>query len=809
MKKISKIRTVLWLLMALLMLTAAGAGLLYLQLRASLAQLDGEIIISGLSADVRIERDELGTPTIQAENRLDIARAIGFLHAQERFFQMDLARRLAAGELAELFGEAALPKDRETRIHRFRQRAAELLSTFPANDLAILSAYSEGVNSGLQQLSAAPFEYWLLWSSPRPWTMEDSVLTIYAMYLDLHDETARFESTHGLIHDLLPESLYDFLAPPGTEWDAPLQGEALVNTDIPGPEVFDLRAQTRNLMSQPGNISDDIFSEPVALGSNNWAVAGNISAHGGALLANDMHLGLRVPNTWYRAQFIYPGDDAQLRITGVTLPGVPAIVVGSNEKIAWGFTNSYGDWNDLVIVEAADEQPDAYLTADGVRQFQRYKEIIEVKNGPEVSLEIIETIWGPVIDKDHSGRQRALRWVAHDPEAINMQMLRLESAQTVTQAIAIANRSGQPAQNFVVTDSNGAIGWTIAGPIPRRLAFDHRTPHSWADGNAGWDGWLSEDEYPRVINPSSGRIWTANARVVGGADLHKLGDGGYVLGARARQIRDGLFAVESASEQHMLALQLDDEAVFLSRWRDLLLAVLTPDITAKRPLYRELRQHLENWGGRASVNSVGYRAVRGFRLLTIQKIMQPLQSWLQQSDLDFNLNTLKQTETAIWQLLSERPQHWLNPRYPDWDALLLAGIDALLEQMLTQGAELAQRNWGEYNTLQMQHPLSRFIPLFGERLNMPATPLPGDNHMPRIQRPRSGASQRMVVSPGREKTGFFHMPGGQSAHPLSPFYAKGHDSWVNGVESSFLPGPAKHVLFMHSAINRSININKK
>ena len=413
----------------MLLIIMSSMLVVYLALRGSLPQLDGSISLTGLRAPVSVERDALGIATIRAQNRQDLAYVTGFVHGQERFFQMDLLRRAAAGELAELFGEAALAADMRTRVHRFRSRAQQLVAQLPESHLALLRIYTAGVNAAIDTLAARPFEYFLLGVKPLPWRAEDTLLVIYAMYLDLQDETARLDHLYGLMHDVLPGALYRFLTPAGTQWDAPLQGDAVTQPPIPGPEVFDLRQHT------PSALHDQLPFDQAALGSNNWAVSGRLTHHGGAILANDMHLRLRVPNTWYRAALIYPDESgAERRIEGVTLPGTPVVVAGSNGHIAWGFTNAYGDWFDLVIVQSAAEG--RYLTPEGPKSFQYYEEQIRIKDGTDVVLPIVETLWGPVIDRDHRGRQRALRWTAHESAAINFALLDLEVATRVSERIS-------------------------------------------------------------------------------------------------------------------------------------------------------------------------------------------------------------------------------------------------------------------------------------------------------------------------------------------------------------------------------------
>ncbi|MBI5067540.1 MAG: penicillin acylase family protein [Deltaproteobacteria bacterium] len=756
------------------------------RMRASLPQIEGAARLPGLGAPVEVERDALGVPSVRGERRLDVARSLGFLHAQDRFFQMDLLRRRAAGELSELFGKVALPLDRRTRRNRFRDVASRVVAGAPGWQRDQLSAYADGVNAGLGSLAARPFEYLVVGTQPAPWRPEDSVLVILAMFIDLHGEEGAREASLAALAEALPAPWFALLAAPGTEWDAPLTGAPFATPPLPGPGVLDLRGSAPAPPVEP--------RERPSPGSNAWAVAGSLSAHGGAMVADDMHLRLAVPNIWYRASLSWPEEGARRRVTGVTLPGTPAVVAGSNGQVAWGFTNSYGDWQDLVAVERDPADPGRYLAPGGPRAFTRVAEIIKVKGLPDETLEVVGTMWGPLLPDLPGGRQRALAWTAHHPEAVNLELLRLEGAGTLDEALAVANRSGLPPQNFVCADRTGRIGWTIAGVFPRRVGLDGRLPASWADGRRRWDGWLQPEEIPRLTDPPGGRLWTANARTLDGEGLRTLGDGGYALGARARQIRDDLRAAEHFTERDLLAIQLDDRALFLERWHGLLLGLLSPEAVAADARRAEVRRQLLAWGGRASVGSVGYRLVRAFRLAALARVLAPFHALARARDPRYDPAQLTQAEGVAWRLVQERPAHLLPPGNAAWDQLLLAALDDALRSLPGGGDRLAVRTWGERNTTAIRHPLSRALPLLGPLLDMPADAVPGDGDMPRVAAPDFGASERFVVSPGSEESGIFHMPGGQSGHPLSPFYRAGHEAWVNGEPTPFLPGPPAHRL---------------
>lgn len=775
----------------LIVLAALGG---WLFLKGSAPQLDGHRTLAGLKAPVTVTRDDLGVPAIRAESRRDAARALGFVHAQDRFFQMDLMRRLAAGELSELVGPGAVKFDERHRLYRLRQVAQQVIARATPEQRALLVAYAEGVNAGLHALHTWPFEYGLLMTHPRPWTPEDTVLVIYAMYFNLQGPWDRRESDLGLMNDMLPPALVAFLNPAGTRWDAPLTGDSLPQAPIPGSDVIDLR-------KRPGShlLTNDDTPLPVHrdIGSNNFAVSAAHSADGHALLVNDMHLDLAVPNIWYRAQLDYPDPQhtgQQITVTGVTLPGVPVIVAGSNGHVAWGFTNSYGDWVDLVKLHTDPADPTRYQTADGWRSFTHHEEIIRVKHQRSVKFDVTDTVWGPVVDKDHDGVMRAVHWIADDPAATNLELGAMDYATDIRSAMAVANRAGIPAQNFVVADSAGHIAWTIAGRIPLRSGYDPQLPSYWDKPGVGWTGWLAADQYPRVVDPANGRLWTANARVVDGTMLKQIGDGGYDLGARAQQIRDDLMAQDKFTPDDLLNIELDDRAVFLGRWRSLLLRLLSPERILQNPRRAEFRNYVEAWGGRAAVNSVGYRLVRDFRLRIEDMVFSALLKQCRKADPQFDYHHLTQLEAPLWALVSQQPRNLLDSRYQSWDELLLAGVDHVIDTLWVPGSGLATRTWGEHNTVHIRQPLSRAIPLLGSWLDMAPVQLPGDSNMPRVQGRDFGASERMVIEPGNEASGIFEMPTGQSGYPLSPYYRNSESAWEQGKPAPFLPGAVVHTL---------------
>ena len=801
-------RIIIALIFVSSLVIASGMTWIYSQIDSALPILDGSKTVFGLIKSAVIERDEQGIVTIKASNRLDVAVTTGFVHAQERFFQMDLLRRNSAGELSSLFGSVALNYDKKIRVHRFRERAREIVNGLPPEQKALLKAYSRGVNQGLKYISSQPFEYLLLQQEPAQWSEEDSILTIFSMYIDLQYQDGQRERTLGLMKEVLSEEVFAFLNPKGSIWDAAIDNSKLQSSPMPEkawPSAssyhIDNQEEAYQLVSKINEINYQADEFP---GSNNWGVSGNISTTKSAIIANDMHLGLRVPNTWFRASFEYPSDTKNIRITGATLPGTPSMVVGSNGNVAWGFTNSYGDFSDVIIIKTVNDGTQ-YLTPQGVKDFTYHKQLIAVKNEKPVEITIKETIWGPIIGQNHAGQLLAYRWVAYDKQAVNFTATELELATTTSQAMNIAARSGIPSQNMMVGDKKGNVGWTIMGPIPKKFGDVGETPMFWHQGDKGWDGYLQPEEYPSVLNPENNRLWTANSRVVGGEMLHKIGNGGYALGARAKQIQENLLAKNMFNEASLLAIGLDERALFLKPWQNFILTkVLDEEAIAKHPKFEQVKELLAKDDNlSANVGSVSYRLVRNFRMNVLNLVFSNLNTTLENLDDGYKVSSIRnQLETPLWQLITKQPDNFLMRPLNSWQALFNQALKTTINDMTsTQGSDeqaIENATWGQQNTTAIKHPLSDSVPFIGSWLDMPRTALSGDSFMPKVQGKSFGASQRMVVSPGHEESGIFHMPTSQAGHPWSPYYGKGHSDWEQGVASPFLPGKTKYKLTLLS-----------
>jgi penicillin amidase len=802
-----------FLLISLLVIATASTWL-YSKIDSALPILDGKKTVFGLKKSAVIERDEQGIATIKAQNRNDIAVALGFVHAQERFFQMDLLRRKSAGELASLFGPLALDYDKSIRRHRFRDRARVIVAQLPKKQLELIKAYTRGVNQGLKYLKSSPFEYLLLQQDPVQWSEEDSILTIFSMYIDLQYHDGRRERTLGLMKAVLSGDVYAFLDPKGSIWDAAIDDSHYPQAAMPlnawpsaSSSNTDYKDNKYNKATVLADSNENKYQGDHFPGSNSWAVSGALSSTGSAIIANDMHLGIRVPNTWFRASFEYPLSKTnhsktkieQIKVTGATLPGTPNMVIGSNGNIAWGFTNSYGDYSDVILL-TTNADNSQYLTPAGFKKFTLHKQIIAIKDQKAQEITVTDTIWGPVIGKNHQGQLLAYRWVAHDKEAINLTATELEQAKTVEQAFDIAARSGIPSQNMLVADKSGTIGWTIMGPIPAKKGDIGETPQPWDSGENSWQGYLTPAQYPHIKNPENQRLWTANSRVVGGDMIKKLGNGGYALGARSKQIRDDLLAQEKFDEQALLKIGLDDEAIFLQRWQQFILeTVLTKQVLAQEENFMQVKTLLEKSKElRASVDSVSYRLVRNFRINLRDSVFFELKESLKNIDDAFNFKSIRhQIEVPLWQLINEQPENFMMLGENSWQDVFTKALALTVADMsINQPFDTA--TWGQQNSSAIKHPLSSALPFLNYWLDMPSKALAGDSYMPRVQGNNFGASERMVVSPGYEEKGIFHMPTSQSGHPWSPYYGMGHSDWEQGVASPFLPGKTQYKLTLLS-----------
>ena len=497
---------------------------------------------------------------------------------------------------------------------------------------------------------------------------------------------------------------------------------------------------------------------------------------------------LTVPGLWYRVRMKWPGVDQ----SGISLAGIPGVVIGSNGHIAWGFTNATADFQDMVIVEKDPDRPDHYLVPGGSEPFEVIKDIVEPRGMEPRDVTVRWTRWGPIVGEDALGRPLALKWIALEPGMVNFQSLNLATARTVDEAIEIGRRWHGPPQNLVVGDSTGRIGWVLTGYLPNRVGFNGRYPVSWADGSRGWDGQIPEDRRPMLVDPESGFLFTANNRTVDPDHAALLGFV-WAPGDRARRIRDVLAEDVPVNEEAMLGLQLDTRVERFEPYRELLVQTLR----GRKPGESDdgALELIEQWNGCADVDQSAMVILDQWRTQLQRSIVDAL-LWDVRDARGRKLKRRLVREEPMLQVLQQKPMHLLNPRWDSWEQFLdeqWSQVEADLDM-----DELP--DWGTYNKASIMHPMAAAMGGFGNsRWNIQPHPQPGHPAAVRVSRPRFGASARMVVSPGREELGILHMPAGQSGDPESPYYRLGHDSWKDGTPDPFLPGAPRRVLLLEPA----------
>ncbi len=752
----------------------------YTVLRASLPSLDNEFTSEWIKASTTIERDSLGVAKITATSHSDAVFALGYVHGQDRLFQMDLLRRSAAGELSEIVGNVAINVDKKARFHQFRQRARKAVENLPEDQKILLESYAKGVNLAASEYSARPFEYLLTSTKFSEWLPEDSLLVSYSMYLDLQGNQVERDLVNTFLVEEFGYGLLDFLNMP-SPYQAPLDGTIVggATPDIPSLTINSSKAAS-NSDIQNGLLTYNRIPEPLDIGSNNWAVTGNLTDTASAMVSDDMHLGLRVPPIWYRAQLNYKTDDNNTTITGVSLPGTPIIIVGSNGHVAWGFTNANLDNVDWVRLNESTET-------------HAVKEVIKLKNSEEI-LEIEMSQYGPV--KTMSGNRYALAWVAHQDYAVNLSIMEMAEAQNLPEAFTIADKVRIPVQNFMLADSQGNAGWRPIGavtarPSPTLFAIDEKDYS---------DLWLQQEaNLPTYINPSHGRLWTANARVISADDFLRYGDGGYAVGARGLQIRDRLFEKQTFNEQDFYAIQMDNEARFIMPWH----TKLTNLLNKKAKIYGNDLEILKQWNNCACPESIAYTLARRYRSTVINSLLAPIYDHMQDNTLSLS-TALRSIEPAIWQLLDKEAQDWLPSKFASYDEFLFASYEStkaeLIKQYSADKQTLKGLEWGKVNKLKVQHPFAGQLGPLGALLNMPEVDGFGDSYMPAVQLSKFGASQRLIVRPGNEDKAILTVPGGQSGHPLSAFFSAGFNDYAEAENTPLLPGVARHTIRISPAI---------
>lgn len=760
-------------------------------LTASVARQHGELLLAGLEQPVTVEFDQYANPTISATTKTDALFTLGYLTASERMFQMDLMRRKASGKLSEIFGKAALPLDITHRHLGFQKAAENIVSALPESQRQILRAYTAGINAYLDRTIVLTPEFLALNYRPELWQESDSILVSLNMFKLLNNNSAD-ERMLTVMKQVMPPEVMDFLTPKHDIYNAQVflsgKKDFFANKDsIPIQALSQINQQ-----NQHQSAINLLHENSISIGSNQWAT--NKTADRRAIMANDMHLPLAVPNLWYQVKLKYAG----ISLSGLSLPGLPLITAGSNQHIAWGFTNAKADVLDLVSLTINPENKQQYQTLTGWQNFKVHSETIIVKGDPDANIEIRQTQWGPVSPTSLLGKPVAIQWTIFHPEAVNLLLTEIDHVQTLDAAIALFNQAGLPPLNVTLADNKGHIAWTLTGKFPRRTNFNGATSLTREQVKFSWNGLRPAKEYPQVIDPPSGILMTANNQVITQHNDFLIGHN-FANGFRAYRIAELLKSQQMMDEDYLHQMQLDTQSEFFEFYRQLAVSTLTDSITAKEPLLQEAKLALENWDGYANADSIGYGLLVEYRHALADFIFS---SYLQQcKTIDGNFKyRWRKMDTPLRILLTYKIPETLpgNKQFSSWDDMLVQKLKQTannIQQRFPQ-KKVSLLSWGEMHKVELQHPFSHAFPWLAPFLNMPQQPLTGCSYCVRVASAHFGASMRLVVSPGHDDKEILVTPTGQSGQPFSNHYKDKYPFWVNGKKIPHTPNSENSIMVL-------------
>ncbi len=685
-------RVLLWIALTVGILAVCAVGFGYYIARSALPQLDGSLQVQGLSAPVTVTRDQHGVPAIEAATTEDLFFAQGYVTAQDRLWQMDIMRRFGAGELSEILGEDTLEIDKEQRILGLRTAAKKSLDLASAADHANFAAYARGVNAFIgQHLSRLPVEFRILKYQPKPWQPEDSIVIANQMVKDLNYYYLPDILTHEkVLARLGPELSADLYVNRSWHDRQPTvmredinQDENKGDSDDDDDEEDD--SGSDNSVTQLTSPAIWAQPEPEAVnGSNDWVVSGAHTVSGKPLLSNDMHLGHQMPNLWYEAHL----KAGKLDVAGVTLPGVPSVIVGHNQRIAWGFTNVGPTVTD-VYIENFNPQG-AYQTPQGWVQPEHRAEVIHVKGAPDVALDVKITRHGPIITGLFPGetRQLALRWTLYD--GLHIPFFDVDLAQNWEEFRKAFSQLDAPGQNVVFADVDGNIGYQATGHVPIRAAGDGSLPVSGADNAHEWTGFIPFDKLPSIYNPPSGIIATANGRIT--PDNYKYSISmEWEAPWRTARIYHVLESGRKFSPADMLALQNDVHSE-----NDLFAAerfVYAVDHAAKPSARaRQAADLMRNWDGRMLASSaaptIAVRSAQELARLLLEPRLGPAPDDPKKQKETLNWKTYHWEMRTVWlqNVMLHQPKRWLPEKYANYDELLAAAVEAAVSESGSAGS---------------------------------------------------------------------------------------------------------------------------
>jgi penicillin G amidase len=779
------VRILLWILLILLLLVVSALAYAYSVARAALPKLDGSIPVNGLSASVKVTRDAHGVPAIEAATLADLFFAQGYITAQDRLWQMDIMRRFASGELSEILGEETLKIDREQRVLGLRAAARKSLQMASPRDHSYFDAYARGVNAFIENHgSHLPIEFRILKYRPQPWLAEDSIVIANQMVKNLNFYTFKDAlDRERILGKLGPELTFDLYV--NRSWhDRPptVMRENLNDqqTPVDSDDEDDEDDGPDNSVTRQRSTTEEIWAQhtPEAVnGSNDWVVSGAHTVTGKPLLSNDMHLGHQMPNLWYEAHL----KSGNLDVAGVTLPGMPYVIVGHNQRIAWGFTNVGPTVADAFIENFNREG--AYETPRGWQQPEHRIEVIHVKSKPDVSLDVKTTRHGPIITDILPGETRAvaLRWTLYD--GLHMPFFDIDTAQNWEEFRKAFAQLDAPGQNVVYADVDGNIGYQATGRVPIRAAGDGSQPVSGADDAHEWTGYIPFEKLPQIYNPPSGIIATANGRIAPDDFPYSISSA-WEAPWRTERIYHVLQSGRKFAPSDMLALQTDihseNDLFAAERFVYAIDHASKPSARAK-----QAADLMRNWDGRMAASStaatIAVRSAQELTRLLLEPRLGSAPDDPKQQDGMLSWKTYHWQMQTVWlqNVLLHQPKRWLPEKYSNYDELIAAAVESAVSEA-SAPKDLSSWTWGSVNTVEIDHPVLGKIPLIRRWAAPGVKEQSGSGYTVKAVTHHHGPSERFTANLADLDQSTLNTVTGQGGNFLSPYYLDQWNAWYEG-----------------------------
>ncbi len=772
------------------LLLSAVTSLPFASAQAPTSARSSSVQIAGLIDTVSVRRDERGIPYIEAKNDADLYFAQGYVTASDRLWQMDLGRRSARGELAEILGKDALEEDKRRRRFGFAQVAEAEVAQASAAERAVLEAYAKGVNAYIASLDAKslPPEFQILQYKPMPWTPADC-LVIPKLFFETLSTTWRLDIMRDALKGLPPDKLAALL-PETSPIDVLVVGTdkkpvtrktgirktgSTVNYPLPvRPDAGLVDALRRDEENEKRSLERIGLHAEALAASNNWVVSGKRTLSGKPLLANDPHLAPSAPPVWYMVHLSAPG----IRVAGVTGAGIPGVIIGHNERIAWGFTNVGPDVQDLYLEKFDPDNASRYMTPAGWTQAEIRKEQIKVRKDfvstatDDVQLDVTVTRHGPIIF-ENSGKRYALRWTALDPKLNHGEGLgKLNRAGNWKEFTDAISRYTGATQNMVYADVDGHIGYYAAGVIPIRKSGDGSVPYDGSTDAGEWTSFIPFKDLPHVYDPPSGMIITANQRIVG-TDYPYFLTHSWAQPYRARRILDLLSKKQKLTAEDFRAVLGDVYAIAGVTFARNASKILRPKLTPADEKLRQTLAAFDSWEGRLNVESPVAPLVTQMRIAFRTRIIDAaIGKELARS---FGWSNF---DTTLDKIITEQPAEWLPKEFKTYAELLRAcHLDA--RKVLTErlGAQESKWIWGEMVKARFSHPLAQ-APLIGLQFTVPPFPQNGTAFMlGATVNVGSPVSMRLIADPGNWDKTQHGITLGQSGVPSSPHWKDQLEDW--------------------------------